>query len=154
MLSFLGIRKRHSQVLHDDEKVELLRKCANQWAGIAVFAPEMLHDRLAAIEQNLDIQDFQRQTQHSLQAPGLLEKLLASLEETFSCLLVFRGDSAHQLTFGAIGEVMGVAGRGLAHDDAKLQALMASHHDPVAPLKRYAVRRPKPAEIARRAVAN
>src|SRR5436309_9766132 len=56
---FLG----ECQVIHPNVQIVFLGKAADQLAVVAVNLPEMMDDSLLPIQQDFDVQDFERELQ-------------------------------------------------------------------------------------------
>ena len=69
---FLG----ECQVIHANVQIVFLGKGADQVAVVAVDLPEMMHDRLLSIQQDFDVEDFQRQFQLPGEALAVIENAL------------------------------------------------------------------------------
>ena len=64
------------QVIHPDVQIVFLGKSADQAAIIAVDLPQMMNDRLLSLQQDFDVEDFERQLQFSDQALGVIKNTL------------------------------------------------------------------------------
>ena len=129
------------------------RKSADKLPHITFVAAQQLEDRLLAIEQDLDVEDFQRQCQVGGQFTSTLENPLAVLVHPCRRLLVLGAGKAQQLSDRGVGEMNGMTGRGRAEYGGKLQPAMAAHHGTIPSATSQWLDGIEPAEVAGAAVA-
>jgi hypothetical protein len=122
---------RQRQVLHNDQDVVAPGKRAYQRPVVAIARPQVIDRRLPAVEEDLDVQDFQWQPFFRRQAPGVFKEAQSQLARPRGGALIVPVRQAQQLAHCRVREEPLVLGCRRTENNAKLQALMATHHDTV-----------------------
>lgn len=143
-----------AQVQQRDVQSELTRKRTDKRTHIRISPAQQVQDRVFAVQQHLDIEQFQRQIEFDGQLPAALEELPAALAHAAFGVLIGYGGPAEKLAHCGVGQIVCMARRGLAQHAGNLNAPRAAYHHALAAAQFQRYSRAEAAKFAGEAEAH
>ncbi len=141
------------QVLQFNLQIVLSRQTAHQRTEIALAPANVINHRPSAVEQNLDIEQFDWQLHLGCCPPAVCENLLAALVHSLGRLLILARGKAKQLADAGIWKVACVAWSSGAEDCSKFQTARRANHGAIAAPADQRLDRIKTAKVAGASIA-